>query len=178
MSAGPGKKRHFFDEPANERRVLRLLYATCALVFVLDIAGVVLGRLGLGELRHAERAWEGWPGFYSIYGFVACVALVSTAEVNSSISLCRWRVLTSRSISLPCIRAHPRRKKGVTTQSAGTRPRLTMHCLRVVHQPELPPVSGGQYSLYTPTPLHHERWRTATARPLYRSRTNLSSRNP
>ena len=69
-----------FDKPHNVRRVLRTLYAVCIAVFLLDVLDAVLQVAGLGDLRHAERFWEGWPGFYAIYGFVACVALVLIAK--------------------------------------------------------------------------------------------------
>ncbi len=80
MALGPSGKRHFFDDPANVRLVLRILFVVCALVFLLDVADFVLQLLGDADLRHAERPWEGWPGFYPIYGFVACVALVLIAK--------------------------------------------------------------------------------------------------
>ena len=75
-----GKREHFFDKARNVKLVLRILYGVCALMFLLDVVSVVLKLAGLGELRHAERAWEGLPGFYAIYGFVACAALVLIAK--------------------------------------------------------------------------------------------------
>ena len=69
-----------FDKPHNVRRVLRTLYAVCIVVFLLDVLDAVLQGVGLGDLRQAERPWEGWAGFYAIYGFVACVALVLIAK--------------------------------------------------------------------------------------------------
>ena len=80
MANGPGDRRHFFDDPANVRLALRVLYVACALVFLLDMADFVLALFGGVDMRHAERSWEGWPGFYAIYGFVACVALVLIAK--------------------------------------------------------------------------------------------------
>ncbi len=76
----PNEAEHFFDKPKNVRRVLRILFAACAAIFLLDFVDVGLRYVGLAELRHAERSWEGWPGFYAIYGFVACVALVLIAK--------------------------------------------------------------------------------------------------
>ena len=78
--AGPSGKRHFFDDPGNVRLVLRILYAVCAAFFLLDLVDLALHLSGSGQLRHAERSWEGWPGFYPIYGFVACTALVLIAK--------------------------------------------------------------------------------------------------
>ena len=80
MSSGPDERDHLFDKPRNVRLVLRVLFAICALVFLIDIADLILHWLGVVDLRHTERSWEGWPGFYPIYGFVACVALVLIAK--------------------------------------------------------------------------------------------------
>ena len=64
------EKAHIFDKPRNVRRVLRTLYAVCAVLFVTDFI----------YHRHDYASWEGWYGFYSIYGFVACVLLVLIAK--------------------------------------------------------------------------------------------------
>ena len=74
MNAPDGKKKHIFDDPRNVRMVLRILYAVCATVFLLDIVNLVI------ELRHANHPWEHLPGFHPIYGFVACVLLVLIAK--------------------------------------------------------------------------------------------------
>ena len=66
---------HFFDKPGNVRLTLRILFAVCAFLLLLDGVDAVLQL----DLRHTERPWEGWPGFYAVYGFVACVLLVLTA---------------------------------------------------------------------------------------------------
>lgn len=64
------QKQHIFDKPHNVTLLLRGLYATCALLFILDF---ILH-------RHVMHAWDGLPGFYAIYGFVACVTLVLVAN--------------------------------------------------------------------------------------------------
>ncbi|MBD3647296.1 MAG: hypothetical protein HUJ31_07585 [Pseudomonadales bacterium] len=64
------KDRHMFDDWQNVKRVLHILYAVCALLFVLDF---ILH-------RHATHPWDGVWGFYPIYGFVACVLLVIVAK--------------------------------------------------------------------------------------------------
>ena len=74
------EQTHYFDDPGNVRRFLRVFYALCLTVVLLDPLGMLLHGLGLGELRHAERSWEGVPGFYAVYGFVACVLLVLVAK--------------------------------------------------------------------------------------------------
>ena len=80
MQDDPNQRRHFFDEPANVRLVLRLLFTVCAAVVCLDLVSLLFRYAGWRELRHAETAWEGLPGFYAIFGFVACVALVLAAK--------------------------------------------------------------------------------------------------
>ena len=74
------QKEHFFDKPKNVRRTMRVFFSCCALLLFLDVIDAALQLLGVGDLRHSERAWEGWPGFYGVYGFVACVMLVLVAK--------------------------------------------------------------------------------------------------
>ena len=70
-SAGNGAdKAHIFDNPANVRRVLVLLYAVCGLLLLADLA----------LHRHVEHPLEGLPGFYAVFGFVGCVSLVVVAK--------------------------------------------------------------------------------------------------
>ena len=71
----------YFDQPGNVSRMLRLVYAACAILVLLDVIGAVLHFFGAADLRHAERWWEGLPGFYVVYGFVACTLLVLIAKV-------------------------------------------------------------------------------------------------
>jgi len=66
----PGEKQHIFDKPRNVNRLLRVFYAICGLLFVLDF---ILH-------RHVYHSWENTPAFYAIFGFVACVALVLIAK--------------------------------------------------------------------------------------------------
>ena len=71
MEQPTGKeKKYWLDSSNNILIVVRMLYVTCAAVFLLDLTG----------LRHAEAPWEGWPGFYSLYGFIGCTALVLVAK--------------------------------------------------------------------------------------------------
>ncbi len=74
------ERERFLDRPENVRKVLRILYAVCGFLLLLDLVDVVLRRLQLHDLRHAYRVWEGFPGFYSVFGFVACVTLVLIAK--------------------------------------------------------------------------------------------------
>jgi len=65
-----GERDYFFDNPRNVRLVLRIFYAICALLFVIDFV----------YHRHIIHPWEKAWGFYAIFGFVACVVLVLVAK--------------------------------------------------------------------------------------------------
>lgn len=64
------EKKHIFDNPNNVKRIMRLLYVCCALLFALDFV----------IHRHSTHALEPLWGFYAIYGFVGCVVLVLVAK--------------------------------------------------------------------------------------------------
>lgn len=64
------EKRHLFDDPRNVKRLLYLLYAACAGLFLADFL----------VHRHVDHPWERLFGFYGIYGFLACVVLVLIAK--------------------------------------------------------------------------------------------------
>lgn len=62
--------QYFFDKPENVKRVLRVFYAGCIILALLDF---VIHR----HVYHSlERLWL----FYPIYGFVGCVLLVLVAK--------------------------------------------------------------------------------------------------
>lgn len=65
------EKKHLFDNPRNVERLLRVFYATCILLVVVDFF----------VHRHIVMAWEKLPAFYALYGFVACVLLVVLAKL-------------------------------------------------------------------------------------------------
>lgn len=62
-------KNHMFDDPKNVKLVMYILYAACAVSFLLDFV----------IHRHVDHPLEAVIGFYCIYGFAACVALVLAA---------------------------------------------------------------------------------------------------
>ena len=64
------ERKHFFDEPRNVKRVLRVFYVVCAGLIALDFV----------HHRHVIHEWENLWGFYGIYGFIACVILVLAAK--------------------------------------------------------------------------------------------------
>lgn len=72
--AGPGK-RHLFDDARNVKRVIRLLFACCALLLAVDFSFH-----GHPSFREGVFDTETWTGFYPVYGFVACVLLVLAAR--------------------------------------------------------------------------------------------------
>lgn len=63
------EKKYLFDKPENIKRLLYFLYASCALLFLLDFV----------IHRHVSHSWENLWGFYPLYGFVGCVVLVLVA---------------------------------------------------------------------------------------------------
>jgi len=64
------QRKHLFDDAKNVIRLIRLLSAICALLFVLDF---ILH-------RHSSHPLESIPGFYPLFGFVGCVLLVLIAK--------------------------------------------------------------------------------------------------
>ena len=64
------EKKYFFDDPRNIKRTLYVLYAGCAILFILDFV----------IHRHVMHSWENLWGFYPLYGFVGCVVLVLIAK--------------------------------------------------------------------------------------------------
>jgi hypothetical protein len=64
------RNRRTLDDPVTVKWILRVFYAVCALLFVMDFV----------IHRHVSHEMEGIPGFYAIYGFVGCVVLVVVAR--------------------------------------------------------------------------------------------------
>ena len=64
------EKIHFFDKPRNIQLVLKIFYASCVALLLLDFV----------IHRHVYHGWENLWGFYPIYGFVGCVVLVLIAK--------------------------------------------------------------------------------------------------
>ena len=63
-------KQHLFDNPRNVTWLMRIFYAVCILLLVLDFV----------LYRKVYMSWESVPIFYPLYGFVACVVLVVIAK--------------------------------------------------------------------------------------------------
>jgi len=63
-------RKVWLDEPRNVKKVIRGLFAVCAVVALADL---------LPYKEHLHFGFEYWPGFFSIFGFVACVFLVLAA---------------------------------------------------------------------------------------------------
>lgn len=64
------EKPYFFDRPENVTLVLRLFYAACIILALLDFV----------IHRHVYHSLENIWLFYPIYGFVGCVLLVLVAK--------------------------------------------------------------------------------------------------
>ena len=65
------EKQHIFDRQENIIRLLKIVFTTCIILFLLDF----LFQANLYD-KHAQFNWEEWFGFYPVFGFVACVVLV------------------------------------------------------------------------------------------------------
>ena len=64
------EKQYLFDNPRNVTWLMRIFYAICVLLLVLDFV----------LYRKVYMSWEKLPLFYALYGFVACVVLVVIAK--------------------------------------------------------------------------------------------------
>jgi hypothetical protein len=65
-------RRRWLDDPRNVNTVCYLLYATCAVLGLLDVLQVYH--------KHVDFTWEDWPNFFGFFGFVSCVFLVLAAK--------------------------------------------------------------------------------------------------
>ncbi len=65
------EKTHLWDKPENVTLFLRVFYALCVVLVLLDF------------VVHREEAhpWERFFGFHAFYGFVACWTLVVVARL-------------------------------------------------------------------------------------------------
>ena len=70
-----GEKKYWLDEPGNVKKILRVFFVLCAVLFLLDLSEYV-------GLFHKEIHFgiQKVPGFFGIYGFVGCVMLVLIAK--------------------------------------------------------------------------------------------------
>ena len=64
------EKKHVFDNPKNNQRVLYGFIGSLVLLLVVEPF----------VNKHPYFSWEEWPGFYAVFGFVACVFLVLVAK--------------------------------------------------------------------------------------------------
>ncbi len=63
-------KKYLFDNPKNVKLLIRSLYASCFILFAMDL---VID-------RHIYHPWESFVGFYAFYGCLSCVVLVLIAR--------------------------------------------------------------------------------------------------
>ncbi len=64
------EKKYFFDKPGNVRNFLRVLYAACALLIVMDFF----------IPTHGHVFFENVPQFFAAYGLVAYITIVFTGK--------------------------------------------------------------------------------------------------
>lgn len=69
------ERKHIFDNRKNVKRLIRILFSICFVLFLLDF--IIHRHLSLEEEKFS---FEEWPGFYAVYGFVSCVLLVLGAK--------------------------------------------------------------------------------------------------
>ena len=74
----PGEEPRWLDDPAHVKTMIRVFWASCALLLIPD----VLEGLGVTHFKHPHEGfwWESWVGFFAFYGFAACVVLVLIAK--------------------------------------------------------------------------------------------------
>ncbi|MFN2289087.1 MAG: hypothetical protein ABR578_12215 [Chromatocurvus sp.] len=64
------EREYFLDKPENVKRLLRVFYAACIILALLDFV----------IHRHVYHSFERLWLFYPIYGFVGCVLLVLVSK--------------------------------------------------------------------------------------------------
>ena len=64
------EREYVFDKPENVQRLLRVFYAACIILALLDFV----------IHRHVNHSLESIWLFYPIYGFAGCVLLVLVAK--------------------------------------------------------------------------------------------------
>ena len=74
--APPGERKHYFDHPKNVKKVLRIFFVCCVLLFSIDLL-----ELAGFYFKHPHYQVEGWVGFYGVYGFIGCTILVLAAKL-------------------------------------------------------------------------------------------------
>ncbi|MCL7488268.1 MAG: hypothetical protein M8357_08875 [Desulfobulbaceae bacterium] len=63
-------KKHIWDERNNIKRLLKVFFTICVVLFAADLV----------VDKQTHMPWEEWPGFYAMYGLVACVVLVLVSK--------------------------------------------------------------------------------------------------
>jgi len=63
-------KKYLLDDKNNVKRLIRIFFFFCALLFVLDFI----------FHRHSTHPYEHLWGFYPMFGFIGCIALVIVAK--------------------------------------------------------------------------------------------------
>lgn len=67
----------WFDRPASRRLLWRILYASCAITLLLEVALIIAHK------RHGhfgEHSPDGWWFFYPLLGFIGCSLMILAAK--------------------------------------------------------------------------------------------------
>lgn len=65
-----GDRKYWLDNPRNVDKLVYVLYAVCALLFLVDFA----------YEKHGHFAFEEWVAFYAWYGFLSYVGLIFVSK--------------------------------------------------------------------------------------------------
>lgn len=66
----PNEKFYWLDKSENVTRIVYVLYAACALLFLADFL----------YHKHSHFEFENWIGFYGWFGFISYVFIVMSAK--------------------------------------------------------------------------------------------------
>ena len=73
-----GTRKNWLDERRNVDLICYVLYATCAVLALLDLLYEKHPTCDCTET--VIQNWEQWFNFYGFFGFIACVCLVLAAK--------------------------------------------------------------------------------------------------
>jgi len=65
------EKKYWLDQPKNINKIVYLLYAACAALFLLEFV----------YHKHGHFQFEQWIGFYAWFGFFAYISIVMGAKL-------------------------------------------------------------------------------------------------
>ena len=79
------ESKHWLDQPANVKKIIRGLYWLCGLVILADVIfSLFWHKHAIFKQDVSLHSYETLPAFYGIYGFLACVGLVYVSKLMRS----------------------------------------------------------------------------------------------